>query len=221
MKKLIIINVILLLSFNSIGQESKFSIGVFSSIGRHNFDFKRTAGFYHNYELNLSYSVGLNVKWNLSERFFTKGAIQYSQIGYKLEYDFNLIEPGDPLIPRETTIDIYYFGIPIYLGYDLYNGDKFIIAPSAGLVNEFIIGDNETSIFEDNSERDSKLLNQNLNKYLISSQINLAFEYHLSDKLFVNLEPFLRIGFTSIDDEMVESNTFSYGGILSINYKLK
>lgn len=221
MKRLIIINIVLLLSIISFGQENKLSIGVFSSLCKYEFDFKHDIGAYSNYEINSSYGVGLNVKWNFSERFYTKGVIQYAERGYNLEYDFNLMESGDPLIPRKTTIDLYYLGIPLFLGYDLYNGDKFKIAPSLGVINELLIGDNETSIFEDNSERESEILNQNLNKYLLSSQLNLAFEYHLSNKLFFNLEPFVRISFTSIDDVMVESNIFSYGGTLSINYKLK
>ena len=221
MKRLTIILVILLFSNFSFGQKNKTSIGFFYSLDKYDFEFERSTGLYHNYEINSSYSVGLNVKWNFSERLFINGAIQYAERGYKLDYDFDIMEPGDPLIPRRTTIDLNYFGIPLFLGYDLYNGDKLKIAPSMGLVNEFLIKDKEKSTFEDSRESESEILHQDLNKYLISLQLNIAFEYHISDKIFLNLEPFLRTGFNAIDEEMVKSNTFSYGGILGINYKLK
>jgi hypothetical protein len=39
--------------------------------------------------------------------------------------------------------------------------------------------------------------------------------------IFLSLEPYLRIGFTEIENDFVKSNPISYGGILSINYNLK
>jgi len=221
MKKLIIISTFLLLSTLSFGQENKFSIGILSSFDKFDYDFKPITGFNHEYDINSAYSFGLNVKYNFAERLFAKGAILYSKRGYKLNYDYTLMEPGDPYIPRETTIKLDYIGVPLFVGYILYNGEKFKIAPSLGLVSEFLIRDNETSVFGDNSERESEFLNQNLNKFLISSQLNLAFDYHLSDKIFLSLEPYLRIGFNAIDNDIIKSNSISYGGIISINYKLK
>ena len=221
MKKLIIISTFLLLSILSFGQENKFSIGILSSLDKFDYDFKPITGFNHVYDINSAYSLGLNGKYNFAERLLAKGAIQYSKRGYKLNYDFNIMEPGDPAIPKETTIKLDYIGVPLFIGYNLYNGEKFKIAPSLGLVSEFLICDNETSIFENNSERESEFLNQNLNKFLISSQLNLAFDYHFSDKIFLSLEPYLRIGFNAIDEDRIESSSISYGGIISINYKIK
>ncbi|MCF8363153.1 MAG: PorT family protein [Prolixibacteraceae bacterium] len=221
MKKLIIISTILLLSNLSFGQENKFSIGILSSFDKFDYDFKPITGFNHEYHINSAYSFGLNFKYNFAERLFTKGAIQYSKRGYKLNYDYNVMEPGDPLIPRETTIKLDYIGVPLFIGYNLYDGEKFKIAPTLGLVSELLISNNETSVFEDDSERESEFLNQNLNKFLISSQLNMAFDYHFSNKFFLSLEPFFSISINAIDNEIMESNSISYGGILSINYKLK
>lgn len=221
MKKLSIILIILLVSNLSFGQENKFSIGILGSFDKFDYDFKPITGFNHEYNINSAYSLGLNVKYNFAERLFAKGATQYSKRGYQLDYDYNFMDPGDPYIPRETTIKLSYIGIPIFIGYNLYNGERFKIAPSVGLVSEFLISDTETSVFEDNSERESEFLNQDLNKFLISSQLNLAFDYHFSDKIFLSLEPYVGIGFNAIDEDKIKSNSISYGGIFSINYKLK
>ncbi len=47
------------------------------------------------------------------------------------------------------------------------------------------------------------------------------FDYNLSDKILLSLEPYLRIGFNAIDNDRIESNSILYGEIISINYKLK
>lgn len=219
MNRLILISIILLTSNIAFGQEHKISIGFLTSMDK--FELKPIAGFNTNHELNPAYSFGLNLKYNFSERLFTKGIIQYSKRGYELNYEFNFTDPGDPYIPRETTFELNYIGIPLFIGYNLYHGEKFKIAPSLGLVNELLVNDYETSVFEDDSERESKMLSQNLDKFLISSQLNLSLDYYLSDMIFLSLEPYLRIGFTEIENDFVKSNPISYGGILSINYNLK
>lgn len=219
MKRLITLSIILLLSNFSFGQENKISIGILGSLDK--FDLNPKASFNTNYEINPAYSFGLNLKYKFSERLFTKGAIQYSKRGYELDYEFNLMDPGDPNIPRETTIQLNYIGIPLFIGYNLYNGEKFKIAPSLGLVSELLINDNESSIFEDDSERESEILSQNLDKIIFSSQLNLSLDYHFSDIIFLSLEPYLRFGFNENENDFVKSNSISYGGILSINYKLK
>ena len=42
----------------------------------------------------------------------------------------------------------------------------------------------------------------------------------MGENLFFTIKPYLRYGFNKIDDEIMNSNPISYGGILSVNYKL-
>jgi len=219
MKRITIISSILIFSILSFGQENKCSIGILSSFDKFNYDFKPKKGFNHEYKTSTAYSFGLILKYNYTENIFAKGIIQYSKRGYKLEYDYNFTDPGDPHIPRETSIKSNYIGIPLFMGYHLYNKEKFKISPSLGLVTELLISDHESSIFEDDSERESDFFSY-LNKVLFSSQLNMAFNYYFSDKMFLSLEPYIRIGFNAISYDVMVSNAISYGGILSINYKI-
>lgn len=232
MNRLIIISTILLLSNISFGQKNKISIGLLGSLDK--FNSKPVTGSNYECEINTAYSFGLNVKYNLAKRLFIKVGGQYSKREYKLDYNFIFTESGDPLIPRETTNELNYIGIPLFMGYDLYNGDKFKIAPSFGLLNEILFSDNETTIFEDNSEIESDFLRQALDKIIFSYQFNLAFSYHFADRLYLSFEPYLRFGFIAYNNEpyprfgfdandvdIFDSNSMSYGGVLSINYKLR
>ena len=126
MKRLIIISIIFLLSNFSFGQENKISIGILGSLDKFDVEFKPITGFDHKYEINSAYSFGLNVKYNLIERIFAKGVVQYSKKGYKLTYEFNFMDPGDPYIPQETTIELNYIGVALFVGYNLYNGEKIV-----------------------------------------------------------------------------------------------
>jgi hypothetical protein len=202
------------------GQEKIATIGVNGSIDYLNVDFKPITGFNHKYEMNQSFSFGLRFQYNISERLSLRSGMTYSVKGYKLNYKFILMDSGDPVIPRESKLNIAYLGIPVMAGYSIINNERFKLSPSFGLINEILISNNETSIFEDNKEGESQFLNQNLNKFLLSVQINLGLEYHIGKKIFFGLEPYLRYGFNKFDNEIMISNPVTYGGVLSINYKL-
>lgn len=221
MNRIILVCSLLLFSNIINGQENKISIGFLGSFDKYDFDFKSITGFEHAYKMNSAYSFGLGFQYNISENILLKSGLQYSEKGYQLDYEFNFIDPGDPLIPRETKLKTNYLSIPIVLGYYIINGDKIKLSPAFGFVGEFLICNDETSAFGDNSERESEFLNQNLNKVLLSPQLNISFEYHIGEKIFLAMEPYLRYGFSSVYTDIIESNSISYGGIFSINYKLK
>jgi hypothetical protein len=221
MKKIILIFSILLLSNVLLGQENKISIGLLGSLDKYEFDFKPIIGFDHEYEINPAYSFGLTVQYNVTERIISKGGFQYSEKGYKLNYAYNFMDPGDPFIPRSTNLKVRYLSIPLFLGYYFKNREIIKLSSSIGIVSDFLINNNEKSVFEDDTERESEFLNRNLNQFLLSSQVNIGIEYHLEKKLIFIIEPYLRYGLNAVDDDIMESNSISYGGIISVNYKLK
>ena len=221
MRRIILILSILFISNSLIGQGNKISIGLSGSLDNYDFDFKPIIGFDHEYEINSAYSFGLNVQYNITERLFSKGGVQYSRKGYNLDYKYIFIDSGDPFIPRETNINTCNLSIPLFLGYYFKNGELIKLFSSLGIVSDFLLNNTETTVFEDDSNRESEFLNQNLNQAIFSTQLNIGFEYHVGEKLFFTIEPYLRYGFNAVDDDIMESNLISYGGILSVNYKLK
>ncbi|MCK4661614.1 MAG: PorT family protein [Bacteroidales bacterium] len=221
MRKIILIFGIVFTSILVSGQENKISTGLASSVDYYNmFDFKSIVGFNHKYETNSAYSIGLRFQYNINEKLSLRSGLLYSEKGYKKNYNYIFMDAGDPLIPKESNLKISYLNVPLIIGYYLINKGNIKFSSSTGIISEFLISNTEISVFEDNSERNSEFLNQNLNGILLSAQVNVGLEYHMGKNLFFTIEPYVRYGINKIDDVIMNSNPISYGGILSVNYKL-
>jgi hypothetical protein len=219
MSKSILLFGIVFSSFLAIGQENRISFGLASSIDKYNFDFEPFVGIDQKQTTDLAYSFGLRVQYDLNDKLSLRSGVLYSEKSYKTEYNFSPMDSGDPYIPRESNLKVGYLNVPLMIGLSMLNKEKFKFAPSAGITSEFLVGNTETSIFEDNSKRDSEFLSKKLSAILLSAQVNIGFEYHFDRNLYLTFEPYLRYGLNKIDDEIMNSKPLSYGAILGINYK--
>jgi hypothetical protein len=223
MRKLTLIIVVLIFSKISFGKENKISIGISGAVNVFNFDTNAIDKFLDSeYRTSSAYSFGINLKYLFKEKFFVKGVVGYSKMGYYDDYNMKarIIFVGRPY-PKKTTKSLSYIGIHTFIGYNVYNGNRFKIAPSIGLINEFLIKDKETSLFSDGVEKESNSLDYNPRDFVISSQLNLAIEYHISSAILIGIEPYLRLRLSSVNDIYKRSRyTLPYGASLYINYKL-
>jgi len=220
MDKYILVFGLFFSSFLALGQENRMSFGLAGSVDKYNFDFQPFAGINQKQTNDLSYSFGLRFQYGLNDKMLLRSGVFYSEKGYKTDYLWGpLVDPGDPYLPVESNLKLYYLNVPIMIGYNIINKAKFKLAPSTGIISEFLIGNTETSVFGDNSERASAFLNENLSAVLLSVQANIAFEYHFARNAFLTFEPYMRYGFNKIDGRVMSSKPMSYGVSLSINYK--
>lgn len=219
-KTALLFSSLLLLTPAAQSQETKLSTGVLGSWDSYDFDFQET-GTNNAFEATTAFSFGVIAQYHITERIAPRMGVFYTQKGYSLDYDFQFINPGDPSIPRTSELSVRYIGIPLLFTYYLIPESAFRLSSSAGVVPEFLVGDEEVLEFEDGSERESLLLNQNLTSVLFSAQWNIGVEYHFAKRFFLAAEPYARYGFNTIDPDVVGSNTLSYGAILSFNYKWK
>jgi len=218
MKKVAFILFSLVLTVSLFGQENKISIGLIGSFDKYWFD---THPSFVSVFDNDAASFGFNIQYNFTERLHVKSYFELSKANQELVYYFiTLNEEPDPLIPGKTNLDVTYFGIPVLLGYYLMNNKSVKLSTSAGVVSEFLITDDEMSEFQDGSKKESEFLIKDLNRTRFSAQINVGLEYHFTKSLFMALEPYFRFGFQSSDNIFTEQKPFSFGGIVSINYKM-
>ncbi len=219
MRRIILFLSVVIFSNYLFAQKNQLSIGLSGSLDTYDYNFRLNENQYGEYETNPAFSLGLNFKYNFSEKLFAKGKFQYSGKKYKWIYDYTLVEPvAGTLLAEYVDYKLDYVGIPFFIGYYILNGDKFKMGPSAGLVPEFFINSSQTAIYTDGSKEECEP--SDFNKILLSAQINLAFEYHLGNKLFISMEPYFQPGFNTINRDHMESPSLSYGGTVSINYKL-
>lgn len=220
MKKLLII-LFLISSVICLAQEKNTSVGIVGSIDQYNIRYAKKLFFFdHEYSANISYSWGLKFQKNVKDKLLFNTGILYSQIGYKMIFNYVFNDPNDPLIPKEANIKVSYITLPLNFGYYLIQKDKFKVFSSAGIVGEIYVDNKETVIFEDGSKKEINYLTfvTGFSRFLFSPQISSGLEYNFNEKMFFTVEAYLRYNFVKIEDNMLDI-PFSYGGIVGINYK--
>jgi hypothetical protein len=201
-----------------IGQENKLSVGLISSIGSNKFYFKET-GFNYEYKSDLEFSFGIGFHYYVLKKVFINTGIAYLTNGYHLKYNYVFRDPGDPLIPRQSDLIVKYLKVPIIIGVQLFETQRIRFNPSLGINLFFKTNETGTTVYEDNTERDSELISQDLNKTIVLLNLGFGLEYYLNERFTIGFEPYLGKGLNRLADKSMSSGQFSYGGILGIFYK--
>jgi len=218
MKKITIIAFLLLIiTINLIGQDNKFSVGLIGSLGTNKFYFEET-GFNYDYISKLDFSYGIGFQYYFLEKVFISSGIKCLTIGYKVKYNYILRDPGDPAFPRQSELNVSYLKVPIMIGYKVFQTKKFSFNPSLGISICFETNRTGTTIYEDNSERESELLDEDINTTIVLCNLDFGVEYHLKDKFKIGLEPYIGKGLNKLNDDTMSSGQLSYGGIPGLFY---
>lgn len=225
MKKTIILTTLLLCStIYSIGQGGKVSIGLVGSgeINNYYFNDDTFNSLYH-FESNMGSTVGIVLNYRLIDKVYLKSGLSFNLQKYAAYYRFYTPTPIpiiDPALPHRTELNISQLKVPVMVGYELLNKGKFRFTPFAGIKIGFQFNEKETTIYQDGRKEKSEILNTNLNQTQIIVSLDLRIEYHIGEKTFIGLTPFIGKGLTKIDDEIMDSGQFSYGVFLGLYFKL-
>jgi hypothetical protein len=157
-------------------------------------------GFDHKYHTNANFITGIDISFPFFKQSNLLTGLYYSSVRYKVEYEFLVEQPGDPLIPRYGHISANYFEIPLIYVLKLASSNKFFIYSSPGIIPSILISSNDKTTFEDNSTRSS----QYLNSFLSSLQLGAGMKYKLSDKWQIKIEPQYRLALKGIDKMMYQ-----------------
>jgi hypothetical protein len=202
----------------SIGQDNNLSIGLTGSIGVNNYYFKGT-GFNYEYNSKIGYSYGLGFHYFIGDKIFIISGLEHFTQGYQINYNYTFMDPGDPAIPRHSDLSVSYLTIPIMIGFQSNDISRIRFNPSVGINLSFQVNENERTIYEDNSEKESELLSQNLNHAQVMLKMNFGIEYHLSNRFKIMLDPYIGKGLNKLDTKSMKSGQFSYGSALAIYVK--
>lgn len=200
-------------------QEKKFSLGIEGSIDGIEYQFLETdINSNYEYNSNIAYSFGIGIKYRVVEKLSLKTGILYSEQGYNLSYNYVFMNSGDPSIPRESELSVSYIRIPIMIGYEIFDNEKFRFNPSIGMDLNFLANDTEVTTFEDGNKSNTNYQNQNLNSVLALLKLNFGLEYFIGNQIEVGLSPFIGKGLNKMDSESMKSGQLSYGISLGLFY---
>ncbi|PKP01464.1 MAG: hypothetical protein CVU11_15170 [Bacteroidetes bacterium HGW-Bacteroidetes-6] len=204
---------LILLPSLAFGQGKNVKIGI--SLTPAFYSIKTWTGFDHQYSPKFSFTGGFDVYFFASKRFAISSGLQYSSIGYKVDYAYTFLHNNDPLIPRSGDIRAGYLDIPVVFSFDFISTEKAAVYLSGGAISSMLILSNDRTTFEDNTVRDSGFLNP----FIMSVRLGAGFRYNVNEKITLKAEPQFRYFFKGID-EMMDQHPVSVNASLGIIFNL-
>ena len=194
-------------------QNSKFSLGVMSSLDFYNPKYDDTAKVF-TIQKTQAYRYGINIQYNFNEKLSIRSGLNYSIAKIKIVHLQKTNSIYGDLIQNDS-ITLFNWNIPIIVRYTMFTDGNFKIIPSLGYVISFMKG---TKI---NDLKFPSYINPDTEykSILHSAQFNLGFEYLIKNKITISFEPYINWNLSEIDSHLFKKNSICLGEILSINYK--
>jgi hypothetical protein len=214
MKVMKIFLFVLMVPVITIAQEKRTAIGI--TAGPSFYTLAAETGFAHEYTSKSSFRAGIDLLFFLSRKSELRTGISYSNVGYKVDYNYVFTIPGDPQIPRSGDITAGYLEIPIAYNFNCISNEKLVMYLSTGIISSILISSDDKTTFEDNSIRSSGYLNS----FLLSFQVAAGIRYNLNDLLGIKFEPQYQLFMKGIDKFMNQSPT-AINLMIGMVYNLK
>lgn len=218
------LSVLLILTSIVNGQVNKLSLGIVGSPDFYNYQLKSVSGFDHESKTRINFSLGLTLNYNFTTRIYVKSGLLFSTKGYQINYAWRNIGANDPSIPQASKINLSYIELPVMVAYQFAKYNRMSFYASTGIVNSFLINENETTTMGDGSEKATEfsksMYHHKFNKTLFSIDLELGLKYNLNERVYLSIAPYLRYGVNKISDELLASNPMSYGARLGLHYRL-
>ena len=194
MKLLCTLSLFLISATLVFAQGSKFSLGVTGSADFYFIDLSPDSRV----EEGVNYSVGASAQYRFNSNLGLNFGLRYAPRDFVVDYNFRFVNPNDPFLPKESSIDLLYLDIPVSINYLFYSKMPYDFFFSVGLVPGILLSEGESVQYGDGRRVDNPGLNDNLNSFWLSGTLGAGVKYRLQDKLAVVLEPQYRIYFNSL-----------------------
>lgn len=195
-------------------QGKHLALGAELSVDHYDFDFIRVAESNRRFVRGLNSGLGIAARYNVGNLLFFRTGVRYAQKGYRVEYRNLFVQANDPLIPKESQLTNAYLDVPFQVGLSFAQGRRFRISPSLGVTVGTWLSQRETTVFEDDSKRESNFESRWNTSSLVFSAINIGIEYHLTHDLFLVAEPYFGYALSNPDPLTMNSNPYAYGLML-------
>jgi len=184
----------------------------------------------------FGYTFGLTFDYSISEKLQLETGILFSDNGEqtkKLTLTFAsqwdpqtgtiVIQPSDSL-PRFVSFkyNYYYFDIPLNVRYHVINKTIGIYITSGISTNIHITNRWVRKLYYDDEkvDKEASTTNYNFRKFNVSAQFGIGFNYKISSKFNVSIQPTFRYMIFSIWNAPIKQKFYSIGLATKINLKL-
>lgn len=240
--KSIIISFLLCLPFLAISQ-FKSSIDLLGSadINYRDINFKNSESYFQSYKYGLDGDVasvkfrfGANYNYKINDRLVLKTGLRMANIGYKSYYSRRIFfgqystEYDGFSVPYNvsknegfsTSYNHFFIEVPLMARYEFKKSfGKFQPYAEAGLSGQYYL-----TTFSNEERNGVKELYaekfDNINKFQMSANIGLGFNYNVSNRMQLFFQPTFRYNLTPMFDSAIKEHPFSVGFEMGLRFKL-
>ncbi|MBE0638309.1 MAG: outer membrane beta-barrel protein [Bacteroidales bacterium] len=125
--------------------------------------------------------------------------------------------PGGYTVSGTFVQNLDYFEVPFIMQYKL-TDQRFSIHLKGGLSPGILI--NNRSYFEDDGVKLQTGVVENINPMILNSLVGFGFEYSISEKVSVNLDPAFKYSLSPVNqDSKLSAHPYSFSWFTGISYK--
>ena len=238
MKKIILINFMLLISVLTQAQNKNISIGIIGGADYYNYSFW---GFpdsikidnydkfefpkgEHKFENKINYNVGLKAEYSVNNIIIGTNML-YSSKDYIVNYDIKPDTINGKEYPAydKSLLRFRYLDVNINLGYTLLGKSKFNIVPQVGFTAGILLKADSKITFTDNTEiiynkyTDAYVQHQ-AEKILFAVTGAVSFRYAISNNIKILFSPYFAQYINQLAELPMDRNPMAYGAKIGVIY---
>ncbi|MBV6460346.1 MAG: hypothetical protein HJHJAOHD_00455 [Flavobacteriales bacterium] len=174
-------------------KDSPYQLGL--SLFPVSYKVKAHEGFKHIYKTKTGFGTRITLTRSFTKNFSLTSGLGYTHLSYKVNYAFIFMDSLDPNIPRSASIRMGYLDIPLIGQVSVSISEKMKLQLAAGVMYSILIHEDDKTLFEDNSIRNSGFSN----KTIISLPLLFSWQIILSKHFGISTEADYRYFFRGFD----------------------
>lgn len=173
-------------------------------------EIKSIGAIQHDYVIESpGYQFGLRLQYDYNDKSSFITGLHYFDVKYSVDYDYYPIDSNDPLIPRVSDINSNYLDIPIQYCHRFALGDRLNIYPFLGASVSLLISENSKTQYENDAWKEAQFAY----KRLVGVFAGMGLQYHVKNRLNVNLEIGYKQFLNGYDPYINQSPSLLFGTI--------
>lgn len=173
----------------------------------------------------FGFTTGLRVGFDVSSSLQLETGLQFSNKGYKTKNSELVYIDYDPNAPTKARFNYNYkyLGIPLNARFS-FGENKLRIVASAGVMTNFLLNVKHISTYEYASSRKERISQSYTFQYKkidLSPMLGLGFDFKLTSKINLLLEPTFRYNILRTFDGGIAEHLWGAGLNCGVNYSLR
>jgi hypothetical protein len=207
---------------HAFAQDGLFSIGPMGSADLYSVSFNKPPAFPpFRYQIKSGFSYGVSVSYAVTENFGLRGGFARAHRRYGIKYDWVYIQPNDPYIPEERTMNTVHNEFSAGAEYYLVKKEKMLLFVSASYCMGNLGREQEITEYSSGRKEKTVLLGTQPERWVNSFPFTAGIKLNMSKHFQLQAEPYFRYFTGPFEKGVTTSRPVQYGLSVSLGYLIK